>query len=156
MKQSPQEARIVERMQPGVLSRDGFLGSDRRSLGEIIDTDRSALEGLGVTQERLAARMAEALKAAEAAGGAPVKVGEHLLAEHREAMGRIPSPFPGEGVFRKGEVELTDERTGVKVLMTPLSIHMVAAHGFFQGRGSRYRTEPVLLCDVFDLGQPAK
>lgn len=154
MKPSPEEARITGLMQPGVLCRDGFLGDDPRPLGEIIDSDRGALESLGVTQERLAARMAEVYSAAEAATGAAVKIGQHLTALHHEAMGLMPSPFPGEGMFRKGEVEVTDSRNGVKMVMTALSIHMIAAHGFFQGRGLRYRAEPGLLCDMFDLARP--
>ena len=148
--QDPDERKITDRMQPGVHSREGFLGSDRRSLGEILDADRAAVEALRVTNERLAAKLAGVMEKAMAACGAPIKVNDHLLAVFREAMGRIPSPF-GDGVFAKGEVELTDTRTGQTIRFTPLSVHLIAAHGFYQGIGSRYRIEPATLCRVFEL-----
>jgi len=95
-------------------------------------------------------RMNEVLRKAVGAFGAPVKVGDHLTAEYREAMGRIPCPF-GDGVFPKGEVELTDSRSGRTIRMTPLSVHMIGAHRFYQGAGSRYRTEPAELCGILDI-----
>ena len=150
MKQSPQEKQITDRMQPGVYCRDGFLGTDGRTLGEILDTDRSAVEALGTTHERIAAAMERVLDKTVAAGGAPVQIGERLTAEFGEAMGRIPCPF-GDGVFRKGEVELTDDRSGEMFRFTPLSVHLIAAHGFYQGRGSPYRIAPWKLCPLFDI-----
>jgi len=83
--------------------------------------------------------------------GRPVRIGEHLTAVHREAMGRIPSPWPGEGVFPKGDVELTDRRTGRVLRFTPLSIRLIATHGFYEGRGSRYRLEPAELADALGI-----
>ncbi len=150
MKQSPQDKTITQRMQPGVYSRDGFLGEDSRPLADILDTDRSVVEALGVTHQRLSQRMAEVLMQAMAGCGAPVKIGEHLTAVYREAMGRIPCPF-GDGLHAKGQVELTDGRTGKILTFTPLSVHMAGEHGFYQGRGSRYRLEPAELCEIFDL-----
>jgi len=152
MKTDPQEQAVTERMAPGVLSRDGFLGHDTRPLSEIIDADRSTLVGLGVTNEQIAGRLGQILRDAMAAQGTPVRVGEHLVATYQEAMGRIASPWSGEGVFAKGQVELTDERGGRGILCTPLSVHMIAEHGFYQGRGSRYRLEPELLCRMLGLG----
>ncbi len=40
MKTSPEERRIVERMAPGALCRDGFLGDDLRPVREILEADR--------------------------------------------------------------------------------------------------------------------
>ena len=144
MKQSPQEKRITERMQPGVYSRDGFLGDDRRPLGEILEADRSATEALGVDCERIAEGLRSLLERAAAAGGASVQIGGSLAAEFHEAMGRIPCPF-GDGVHPKGEVCVRDE-TGRTFHLTPLSIHMIGEHGFFQGLGSRYRVSPEDCC----------
>ena len=69
------------------------------------------------------------------------------------ALGRIPSPWPGEGVFPKGEVELSDRRSGHTVRYTPLSVHLIEAHGFYEGRGSRYRLEPSEICRMLGLGE---
>jgi len=149
MKRSPDEQRVLDRMRPGVLSGDGFLGSDTRPLGEIIDTDRSTLVGLGTTPGELAAHLTRVFDAAKARLGNPTTIDDHLHAVHHEGMGRIPCPWGGCGTCQKGEVELTDDRTGQTVVFTALSVHMVAAHGFFQGRGSRYRLEPEVLHRIF-------
>ena len=154
-KQSPHEQRILARMAAGVLSREGFLGTDSRPLSEILDADRSAAAGLDVTHELLAERLQAALAAAVASLGKPVRLEGDLTAVHREAMGRIPCPWGGCGVFAKGEVELTHRPTGRKLYLTGLSVHMIAAHGFYQGRGSRYRLDPDFICRVFRLGRYA-
>jgi len=151
VKQSPRERRMLERMAAGALSRDGFLGDDVRPVAEIIDADVGEMERLGVTADLLAERLGEALAAAVAGLGRTVTVGETLAAVYREGMGRIPCPFGGCGTFQKGECELTDAATGERVTFTPLSVHMIASHGFFQGRGSAYRLEPAVLVRLFRL-----
>jgi len=153
MKHAPGEDRIAERLAAGVLSREGFLGSDRRPLREIIDADGSAVERLGLTHEAVAARLAEALVASTAAMGAPVELGGDLMAVHHEAMGRIACPWGGGLLFPKGEVELTDRSTGRTVRFSPLSVHLIGEHGFYQGRGSRYRLDPEVVCDMLKLGR---
>jgi hypothetical protein len=141
MKSSPADARVLARMAPGVLCRDGFLGSDTRPLREILDTDNAAVDRLGTTHAAVADRLATILEQARGAFGNPVHVGEGLTAVWHDAMGRIASPWPGSGVFPKGEVEL--QFLGGRTLrFTPLSVHLVRTRGFYQGRGSRYRLDP--------------
>lgn len=152
MKPTPDQQRILDRMAPGVLSREGFLGDDGRDLQEILETDGAAVARLGVTHERLAASLGEARRAAAAAMGNEVSVaGGRLRAVWREAMGYIPCPFGDGAVFPKGEVELTDPRTGRTLRYTPLSVHMIATYGFYQGRGGRYRIEPADVVGLFGL-----
>jgi hypothetical protein len=151
MKLTPQEQAVVARMAPGVLSREGFLGPDARSLSEIIQADRAALEAMGLTPQRLAERMEDVLRAAMAAMGGEVPAGPGWTARFAEAMGRIACPWGGCGVFAKGEAELI-QVAGVAVMrVTPLSVHLVREHAFFQGRGSRYRLEPALLAKALGL-----
>jgi hypothetical protein len=152
MKELPEEQRIRQRMAPGVLCREGFLGSDRRPLQEILDTDRAAVERLGTTHEEIARRLGEACQAAMAALGLEVPVaGGRLRAVFHEAMGRIPSPWGDGARFPKGEVELIDPQTGQQLVFTPLSVHMIGRYGFYQGRGSRYRLEPGDVVRIFRL-----
>jgi hypothetical protein len=155
MKKLPDEDRLMKRMAPGVLCRDGFLGHDHRTLHEIIENDAHELDHLGVTTEQLADEMERILDAAEGTFGAPVTVttagGRGLVATYRESMGKIPSPWGG-AVFRKGEVELADPKSGeILQRYTPLSVHLVREHGFFQGRGSRYRIEPDRFVELLGL-----
>lgn len=139
-------------MRPGVLSKDGFLGLDPRPLEDVLDADRSAVAALGLTHEEIAARLREVFDKARAGLGTPVRIGERLAAVHREAMGRIPCPWGGCGVFPKGEVELADAATGECLLLTALGIHLLGAHGFYGGRGTRYRLEPAAVARLLRLG----
>lgn len=152
MKLSPEYSKITERMAPGVLSRDGFLGSDRRPLPEILDADRSTVEGLGLSHEAIAEKLEEILHQAMEHYGTPVKVGDDLQAVYIEAMGRIPCPFGDATVRPKGQVDLRELSTGREISFTPLSVHMIAEHGFYQGHGSAYRVEPALAAEMLRLG----
>ncbi len=142
MKESPDEKRIRGRMTPGVLSHEGFLGADPRRVSEIIEADAAAAERLGTSLAELAARLEAILDAAVAALGTPAPVGDRLTATWHEAMGRIPCPFGRCGTFPKGEIEVADLTSGQTLRFTPLSVHLIAEHGFCQGRGSPYRLEP--------------
>jgi len=151
MKPPANERELMERMAPGALCQAGCLGSDVRGLGEIIEADSAALARQGVDGGELGRRLEGILRAAEAGLGRPVQVAEGLTAVHREAMGRIACPWRGCGVFPKGQVELDDARTGRRFLLTPLSVHMILCHGFYQGRGSPYRLEPLELAEALGL-----
>jgi hypothetical protein len=152
MKLTPRERRIAERMAPGVLCREGFLAPDRRPLGEILAADASAVAALGTTHGELAAHLRAACEAARAALGREVPLaGGRLRAVFREAMGAIPCPWGDGRRLPKGEVEVTDPATGRRLLFTPLSVHLIAEHGFYQGRGSRYRVEPAEAARLFGL-----
>ena len=151
MKKTPYDKKVLERMAPGVLSKDGFLGEDTRPVSEIIASDAATLRGLGVSREVLASAMQQVFDAARDSLGRPVEAGGRLEAVYRESMGRIPSPWPGEGVFQKGEVEVRDKETGQTMRYTPLSVHLVREHGFFQGRGALYRLDPEKLCRLLGL-----
>jgi len=142
---------VLGNMAAGVLSRERFLGRDGRPLSEILDTDNAAVEELGVTHERIAQRLEEILRIATAGLGRPASVGPHQTAAYHEAMGRIACPWGACGVFAKGEVELADARDPSVLRFTPLSIHLIRAHGFYQGRGSRYRVSPRKLVRRLDM-----
>ena len=152
MKQSPEMRAVSRLMAPGVVTRDGFLGHDRRRLEEILDADRSTVVRLGTTHGEIAGALRAAFDAVRSQLGRPTDLGEGLQGVYREAMGRIPCVWPGCGVFQKGEVELTDARTGETLILTDLGIHLIARHGFYQGRGSRCRIEPEVACRLFGLG----
>ena len=151
MKHIPQERRIVERMAPGVLCLEGFLGEDPRSLSEIIETDRQTLEKLGLDFLSVAHRLDQIYEVAVANLERPVLVGPELEAAHESAMGRIPCPWGGCGLWSKGDVALTDRKSGRTYRFTALSIHLIGKHGFFQGRRHRYRLEPDEIARVLRL-----
>ena len=149
MKESPQEHKVRERM--AALSRDGFMGPDSRAIAEVIEADRSELEAMGLTAAQVADRLELVLHKATDNLGRTVMAMEHLEVSCHEAMGRIPCPWGGCGLFAKGEIEALDRRTGARSLFTPLSIHLIRVHGFFEGKGARYRLEPRQVAQMLDL-----
>jgi len=152
MKELPEEQKIRQRLAPGVLCREGFLGRDRRPLQEILDTDRAEIERLGTTHQQIARVLGEACRAAMAGLGRQVRLPDgRLRAVFHEAMGYIPSPWGDGARFPKGEVELADPQTGRRLRFTPLSVHLIGRYGFYQGRGSRYRIEPADVVALFGL-----
>lgn len=150
MKRSPDTQRVVDRMKPGVLSLEGFLGADARPLEEILDADASAAARLNATHAELAAALRRVFEKARAGQGTDIPLGGHVRVRYDEQMGRIPCPFGapsagsgshGCGTFQKGEVTLVDA-AGRVLRFSALSVHLIAEHGFYGGRDSRYRIDP--------------
>ena len=142
MKREPRIQMIVERMGPGVLCKDGFLGGDGRPLEEILDADNSTVVGFGTTHEELAGKLEKIYQQARSQLGRSVEVGQGVRAVYREAKGKIPCPWGGCGTFAKGQVEFFDSGSGTRLVCTALGVHMIREHGFYGGRGSVYRIEP--------------
>jgi hypothetical protein len=153
MKQSPSDASLRRDLEPSRFSAGGFLGRDPRSPEEIVAEDLRTLERAGVTLERLVEALRSAFAAGKAGLGAEVEVGQNRVAIYHESMGRIPSPFRGEGVFEKGEVTVVNRTTNDMLALTALGIHLIDRHAFFQGIGSRYRIDPLRAIAVLGLAK---
>ena len=93
MKENPHIQHIVERMAPGVLSRDGFLGTDLRPLEEILEADAAAVAHLGTSGQELGRKLEKVFLAARAALGTKVLIDNRFNTVYKEAMGRIPCPW---------------------------------------------------------------
>lgn len=142
MKQSPGDQDLNSLLGPSKFSSEGFLGNDTRTADEIIADDLRRLEHLGVTKEQIVTALKTAYDKAEKALGNPVAIRETVVAEYYESRGKIPSPFRGDGMFSKGEVDITDKKTGKSIIVTALGINLIEKRDFFQGKGSRFRIEP--------------
>ena len=151
MKESPSEKELRERLGPSFFSGEGFLGNDSRPVQEIISHDLAVLESAEITADQIAELLTEVYDKAVKGFGAEVEVLPGVYGKYNESMGKIPSPFTGEGVFPKGEVTITDKKNGNEIIITPLSIHLIKSHGFFQGKGSRYRIDPEKAADILML-----
>jgi hypothetical protein len=138
MKANPADKAILERMRPGVLSAEGFLGSDPRPLARIVSEDAATLEAMGVTCEALGEFVAELHQRVDAALGGPVTLADgRVVMEETEVMGRIPCPYGCGALAHKAVIEVAFD--GEKYLLTPLHAHLIGAHCFFQGRGTLFR-----------------
>ena len=144
LKANPTENAIRERMSAGALSLEGFLGSDSRTIEEIIAEDAAKLEAAGVSLEELGAFLQKIHEAADAGLETEVSLFDgRLTAQMQEGMGRIPCPFACGKVCHKGVIHV--RFNGDELLLTPLQIHMITEHGFFQGKGSPFRVDPAVL-----------
>lgn len=152
MKETPQDRSLDERLAASKFSGDGFLGSDHRPVDEIITEDLRTLDRLGIAKDHLHAALADAYATARAALGGQIDLRPGLTAVAHESMGRIPSPFRGDGVFEKGDVVLTDTATGETLILTALGLFLIHKHGFFQGHGSRYRIDPTRAARLLGVG----
>ena len=66
-------------------------------------------------------------------------------------MGRISCPFRDHRAAKRNT--LARDRAGRQMAWTDLSVHLIGAHGFFQGSGSPYRLEPGALAEFLkDMG----
>jgi hypothetical protein len=142
MKESPQQQDQNRLFKASKFSAEGFLGEDGRPIEEIIADDMRALEATGVSKEELVTALTNAFMKAKDAYGAPADILPGITAAYFESRGRIPSPFRGDGIYEKGEAQIQRQSNGESLIITPLGIAMVAKHGFFQGKGSRYRIDP--------------
>jgi hypothetical protein len=156
MKKAPDESRQLDRLGRSKLSAEGFLGRDRRQLEEIIADDSQICEKSGTTSAEIADGLDRVFSAAEALFGVPARISNSVSAVHVDAKGAVASPFPGEGRFNKGETIITNTNTNEQFRITRLSIHLIRAHGFFQGVGSTYRVEPDRIALTLGLASKEK
>jgi hypothetical protein len=151
MKQTVQMQRAQQRMAPGVITRDGFLGDDRRPLVDILIADEETVKALGREHAAIGARMVELRDAGMAGLGEFVNVAPHFEVRVDSVRGRLPCPFGDPGIFPKTNVTVRNTRTGREITYTDLHIHLVRVHGFYEGRGSPFRLEPGDLAEVLEV-----
>ncbi|MDD2331440.1 MAG: hypothetical protein PHI68_02175 [Candidatus Cloacimonetes bacterium] len=145
MKLTPSEEQIMARMQPGVITLNGFLGFDTRNLNEIIADDEKVLEMLGISAEELAERMQYFSDKTFESYDLPVLIDEIYEVETNIVRGKLPCPFRHPGIYRKTITTLTNRKQQITVRWTALSIHTIKEHHFFEGKGSPFRLDPQIL-----------
>jgi len=148
MKETPEDKNLVTNLAASKFSGDGFLGNDQRPVDEIIASDLRQLAEIGRTINEVVLLLADAYSRVRSGLGDDVELYQNIVGRFYESMGRIPSPFRGDGVFEKGEAVITDQIGGQSIIITKLGLNLIEKHHFFQGIGSRYRIEPLL---VFQL-----
>jgi len=150
MKQTKQLAAIQGKMAPGVITRDGFLGGDRRNLVDILTTDDGQARRLGYRHQDIALRMVELRDAGMAGLGEFLDVEPHFEVRVDSVRGKLPCPFGDPGIFQKTNTTVRNKRLGREITYTDLHIHMIGSHGFYEGQGSPFRLEPAELAEVLE------
>jgi hypothetical protein len=150
MKQTVQMKKIQEKMAPGKITREGFMGADARNLADILTEDDAAVTRLGLSHGALSRRMAELRDAGATGLGEFVSVAPCFEVRVDSVRGKLPCPFGDPGVFPKTNVTVRNLRTGREIVYTDLHIHLVSAHGFYEGKGSPFRLEPRDLAEILE------
>jgi hypothetical protein len=148
MKQTPLEDKITKKMQAGVITLNGFLGTDERHYHEIIETDEKVLLALSKTAEQVADRMEYFTKATYESFMGPVIVDKIYEVETEVTRGKLQCPFGHPGIYRKSITSVLNKTNNLKVRWTALNIHLIREHHFFEGTGSPFRLEPDQLAKV--------
>lgn len=126
------------------------MGDDARSVYEIIDADMAELSRLRFTAKQVAGRMQQITDIAIPGLGTWVKLDEQRQVKIDEAKGWLICPWPHPGKFAKRLTTVRLAKSGVSIRWSDLNIHLIAEHGFFEGRGSSYRIEPgTLIAAIF-------
>jgi len=150
MKQTAIEDRAQAQMQPGVITRDGMLGSDTRRLVDILVEDEAAVRRLGTTHLAIARRMRQLRRAGAGGLGNSIPVGDNFDVIVDGVRGRMPCPYE-DGTVSKTNTRVTNRRLEREILFTDLHIHMIERHGFYMGRGSLYRLEPADVVAILEI-----
>jgi hypothetical protein len=148
MKESPQAQNLEKLLRSSKLVAGGFMGDDARNVYEIIDADAAELSRLKFTTKQIAERMQQITNIAIPGLGTWVKIDEQRQAKIDEAKGRLVCPWPHPGKFAKRITILKLAETDISIRWSDLNIHLIAEHGFFEGKGSAFRIEPKELTQI--------
>ncbi len=150
MKQTPELDLVQAKMQPGVLTLKGFLGSDDRKLADIIAADQQCFAQLGVTAQQIAEKLQQLADLGNDLMEEEIIVENRYRIKVRDDRGKIPSPW-GDGLFEKGDVDLIDNVTGKSLKWNRLTLRLLTAHGFCGGIDSDYRLDPEVATTILEL-----
>ena len=153
MKQSPELQSIQEKMQPGSLSAKGFLGDDTRSLADILAGDHTTLERLGISHSTFADRLRYFTAGGISGLGSSVIVDGTFEVTVEEFKGSVPCPFSDHFHAVKRNTRVINLATGRSFYWSELNVHMIEAHGFYEGKGSFFRVDPIEAVEILEIKQ---
>jgi hypothetical protein len=151
MKDTIQHSQAEERMAPGSITAQGFLGGDTRHLAGIIESDEEEFRRQGLSFEAVAMALERLRDEGEKGLGEPITVEGRWLVQTGDARGKLPCPWE-DGIHHKNSIWLRRIDSGESLVYSDLSIHMLREHHFLQGRGSPFRLEPAVLSRILAAG----
>ncbi len=147
MKMSPAMKKAQENMQPGVITAEGFLGSEEHILRDIIVRDEGEMQRLGLDFDETVSILKHLVEEGRKGLGEPVTVDGKWLVQTWEARGHLACPFE-DGIFRKITAEIENKSKKNKIIVTDLAIHLMETHHFLEGIGSPFRLDPEKMEEV--------
>ena len=150
MKMTPELKAAQANMAPGIITAEGFLGNDRRTLSTIIDEDVQIMRHLKLDVGELVGYLNYFMEQGRKGLGEPVSIDDEWIVQTQEARGHLACPWE-DGICRKINVSVTRKDTGEKIFYTDLSVHLLEKHGFLEGRGSSFRLNVEAIKHIFKL-----
>ena len=147
-KKPPHTQKLEDVLRCSKLVYGGFMGTDTRSVSEVIDADNAKLSKTGFTTDQIAEKMQEITDIAITGFGTWVQIDENRQGKTQEAKGTLVCPWPHPGKFAKRVTTVKLNKSGQTIRWADLNIHLIAEHGFFEGKGSIFRIEPQKLIRV--------
>jgi len=152
-----QTGRVERLMRPGVLSAAGFLGETER-LEDVLKEDARNLSAMGITAAEVAGRLrvivGEAIRRSrEAASEKDTYVIGRFRVRLTQWHGYQECPWlcEPEPAWASIDFRIEDRRSGAKLGGPGLIVHLIAEHGFFEGKDSPYRVDPRQAAEVLGL-----
>ena len=149
MKMSPNMKKAQDNMAPGVITADGFLGDDTRSLQDIIVEDEERMRYYKLDIDDTVQVLKDLMEEGRNGLGEPITVDEKWLVQTTEARGHLACPFE-DGIQRKITTVIKNLKNGTTIMVSALSLHLMQKHHFFEGKGSSFRLEPETLKKVLE------
>lgn len=152
MKENPADQALRDRLEPGHISVEGFLGDDKRPLADIIAADTAIVEAAGLTVKELGGFLEHLHVTGDEGWESRVPMYDGKISVRSdETLGQIPCPFACGAHCHKAEIAVKDAEGNDLLRFTPLDAHLISEHGFFEGHGAHYRVEPQALIVLYRL-----
>ncbi len=136
-------------LQPGKSSGSGFLGRGE-SFEEVVRNDSQTLTELGLQHKDIAERLQYIVSKASQKCGDISLVDDKYKVRTVSWLGYQNCPWQDEEKTDK-DYFIENIETGRKILFSGLMPHLVGDHHFFEGRGTRYRLDPLETILVLDI-----
>jgi len=150
MKQTPLEKKVLDNFKPGKISKDGFLGDDKRHVHDIIKEDLLTLSKLGVEIEEIADRLQHFIEEGKKGLETKVDLGNFTV-QIAWDRGLLPCPFGEPRRHHKIIATLFNKKLNKEIKFSQLNVHMIREHGFFEGKGSTFRLEPEEMVNLLGI-----
>jgi hypothetical protein len=128
--------------------RGGFLGHDHRSIEEILQSDMEHVMQSGYSMDRIVSRMRELTELGKQRLGGCAAINQVLSIRCEEYKGWIECPWGDQKNLDKRVTTALRSDLNTSIQWTDLNIHLIEKHGFFEGRGSTFRIEPLELVQI--------
>ncbi len=147
MKNTQAERDAYDQMKPGIITAQGFLGDDKRSLADIVAADNESWRRAGTDPDTAVVFLEKMHDLGQRGLGEPTGIDDRWVVTAGDARGVLPCPFH-DGTFHKNSILVVDEKTGKRIVYSDLSIHLLSAHRFCQGKGSAFRLDPETVAEM--------